>query len=85
MAEVERSEKKKAHHMHGFFSFADWIDVLLMLLGTVGSVGDGCSTGFILIFASSVMNSLGGHAHGDQKQNNMKFMHEVEKVGLLSC
>ncbi|KAH7686350.1 Xenobiotic-transporting ATPase protein [Dioscorea alata] len=79
MAEVERSEKKKAHHLHGFFSFADWIDVLLMLLGTVGAVGDGCSTGFILIFASSVMNSLGGHAHGDQKQNNMKFMHEVEK------
>ncbi|KAJ0971430.1 hypothetical protein J5N97_019389 [Dioscorea zingiberensis] len=62
----------------GFYKHAIGKQVLFHK-GTVGAVGDGCSTGFILLFVSSLMNSLGnGHRH-DHQQKDMNFMHEIEK------
>lgn len=72
------SSPKEKGDVKGLFKFADWYDVVLMVLGTVGAVGDGCSTNFLLLSASSVMNSLG---YGSQlKQNHGVFMPEVAKV-----
>ncbi|KAJ4952948.1 hypothetical protein NE237_029780 [Protea cynaroides] len=61
------------------FRFADWVDVLLMLLGTVGAIGDGMSTNCLLVFASSLMNSLG---YGKTQENHGNFMEEVKKSSL---
>jgi len=65
-------------NVKGLFKFADWYDIVLMFLGTVGAVGDGCSTNVLLLSASSVMNSLG---YGSQtQQNHGVFMPELAKV-----
>ena len=56
------------------FRYADWVDILLMFLGTIGAIGDGMSTNCLLVFASSLMNSLG---NGHIQQN---FMDNVNKV-----
>ncbi|XP_066341072.1 putative ABC transporter B family member 8 [Miscanthus floridulus] len=71
--------------IHGMFRFADRVDVLLMALGTLGAIGDGCSTNLLLIFASDVMNALGyggtqAAATGGAK--SAQFMHQVEKSCL---
>ncbi|KAF6157228.1 hypothetical protein GIB67_041689 [Kingdonia uniflora] len=63
------------------FRYIDWIDILLMSFGTVGAIGDGMSTNWLLVFASRLMNSLG---YGSTKQNHGNFMDEVEKeVGFF--
>lgn len=64
--------------IRGMFRFADRVDVVLMALGTLGAIGDGCSTNLLLIFASDVMNAL-GYGRGAQG-GGVDFMHEVEKV-----
>ncbi|KAE8653400.1 putative ABC transporter B family member 8 [Cucumis sativus] len=58
------------------FRYADWVDILLMFLGTIGAIGDGMSTNCLLVFASSLMNSLG---NGHIQQN---FMDNVNKCSL---
>jgi hypothetical protein len=63
--------------LHGMFMFADPVDVILMILGTIGAIGDGCSTNCLLIFASEVMNFLG---NANATGNNAHFMKEIEKV-----
>ncbi|EEC71408.1 hypothetical protein OsI_03576 [Oryza sativa Indica Group] len=72
--------------LRGMFKFADRVDVLLMALGTLGAIGDGCSTNLLLIFASDVMNSLGyarAGAHGGAAAaTGVDFMREVEKSCL---
>ena len=70
--------------IRGLFKFADRVDVLLMVLGTLGAIGDGCSTNLLLIFASDVMNSL-GHGHAQQQSSAMSahFMHDIEKVSVV--
>ncbi|XP_066314909.1 putative ABC transporter B family member 8 isoform X1 [Miscanthus floridulus] len=72
--------------IRGMFRFADRVDVLLMALGTLGAIGDGCSTNLLLIFASDVMNALGyGGAQasdGGGGAKSAQFMHEVEKSCL---
>jgi len=76
MASPKEEEKKGS--VKGLFRFADSYDIVLMVLGTVGAVGDGCSTNFLLLSASSVMNSLG---YGSQtQQSHGVFMPEVSKV-----
>ena len=73
----------------GMFRFTDRVDVLLMALGTLGAIGDGCSTNLLLIFASDVMNALGyGGAQasgGGGGAKSAQFMHEVEKVRRVPC
>ncbi|KAL5697734.1 ABC-type xenobiotic transporter [Ranunculus cassubicifolius] len=59
--------------------YADSLDVILMLLGTIGAIGDGMSTNWLLLFASRLMNSLG---YGQTQNGNKNFMHEVEKCSL---
>nr|CAB3474118.1 unnamed protein product [Digitaria exilis] len=66
--------------IRGMFRFADRVDVVLMALGTLGAIGDGCSTNLLLIFASDVMNAL-GYGRG-AKGGGVDFMHEVEKSCL---
>ena len=68
--------------IRGMFQFADRVDVLLMALGTLGAIGDGCSTNLLLIFASDVMNALGygGARASGGGAKSAQFMHEVEKV-----
>ena len=68
--------------IRGMFRFADRVDVVLMALGTLGAIGDGCSTNLLLIFASDVMNALGyGRGGGGGAfAATVDFMHEVEKV-----
>ncbi|XP_042516405.1 putative ABC transporter B family member 8 [Macadamia integrifolia] len=61
------------------FRYADWVDVLLMLLGTLGAIGDGLSTNCLLVFASSLMNSLG---YGKTQGNHGNFMDDVKKCSL---
>ncbi|KAJ1285188.1 hypothetical protein BS78_03G261100 [Paspalum vaginatum] len=73
--------------IRGMFQFADRVDVLLMALGTLGAIGDGCSTNLLLIFASDVMNALGyGGAQARQQggggAQSAQFMHVVEKSCL---
>ena len=63
--------------IRGMFRFADRVDVVLMALGTLGAIGDGCSTNLLLIFASDVMNALG---YGRGGAGGVDFMREVEKV-----
>ncbi|KAK1290130.1 putative ABC transporter B family member 8 [Acorus calamus] len=71
--------RKSRRSFHGIFRYADGTDMLLMLLGTLGSIGDGCSTNCLLVFASGVMNSLG---YGETKQNNGDLMKDVGKYCL---
>ncbi|KAI3870254.1 hypothetical protein MKX03_000046, partial [Papaver bracteatum] len=71
------SSKEESKSLAAIFRYADWIDVLLMVLGTIGSVGDGMSTNWLLVFACRFMNNLG---YGKTTQNNGNFMIEVEKV-----
>lgn len=59
--------------------YGDWIDVVLMLIGALGAIGDGMSTNVLLLFASRIMNSLGG----SNDDNSETSMFEVEKVRLL--
>nr|CAB3478165.1 unnamed protein product [Digitaria exilis] len=66
--------------IRGMFRFADKVDVVLMAMGTLGAIGDGCSTNLLLIFASDVMNAL-GYGRGAQG-GGVDFMHEVEKSCL---
>ena len=68
--------------IRGMFRFADRVDVVLMALGTLGAIGDGCSTNLLLIFASDVMNALGyGRGGGGAAAAaTVDFMREVEKV-----
>ncbi|KAF7037701.1 hypothetical protein CFC21_048022 [Triticum aestivum] len=69
--------------IRGLFKFADRVDVVLMALGTLGAIGDGCSTNLLLIFASDVMNSLGrGHAQQQGSATSVHFMHDIEKSCL---
>lgn len=75
--ELHNSNNDKRKYSHGILVFADSFDLLLMLLGTLGSVGDGCSTNCLLFFASSLMNSLG---RGSETSGHGDFMHEVEEV-----
>ncbi|KAK1314470.1 putative ABC transporter B family member 8 [Acorus calamus] len=73
-------ERRKSNRsFHGIFRYADGTDMLLMLLGTLGSIGDGCSTNCLLVFASGVMNSLG---YGETKQNHDDLMKDVGKYCL---
>ncbi|CAO2197791.1 unnamed protein product [Urochloa humidicola] len=69
--------------IRGMFQFADRVDIMLMALGTLGAIGDGCSTNLLLIFASDVMNALGyGRGGGATAATTVDFMHEVEKSCL---
>ncbi|KAF3328459.1 putative ABC transporter B family member 8 [Carex littledalei] len=78
--EISPSGTRQKRKLHGMFMFADWIDVLLMTLGTIGAVGDGCSTNCLLLFASELINSIGNaNATGNNAHN---FMKEVEKTCL---
>ncbi|CAK7337503.1 unnamed protein product [Dovyalis caffra] len=76
MSEMREEESKS---LGIIFRYADWVDMLLMLLGTVGAIGDGMSTNFLLVFASRIMNSLG---YGKTRQHNENFMVEVQKCSL---
>jgi ATP-binding cassette subfamily B (MDR/TAP) protein 1 len=58
--------------------YGDWIDVVLMLMGALGAIGDGMSTNVLLLFASRIMNSLGG----SNNNNSETSMSEVEKVSF---
>lgn len=68
--------EKKSSSFGVIFRYADWVDILLMFLGTIGAIGDGMSTNCLLVFASSLMNSLG---NGHIQQN---FMDNVKKCSL---
>lgn len=70
----ERRVGDQKQSVGAIFRYADWVDVLLMFLGTIGAIGDGMSTNCLLVFASSLMNSLG---NGKVHEN---FMDNVEKV-----
>lgn len=71
------AEGREKRHVNGVFLFADGVDVVLMTLGTFGAVADGCSVNCLLLFASSVMNTLGS---GKAQNKQVDFMHDVEKV-----
>ncbi|ONK69766.1 uncharacterized protein A4U43_C05F26490 [Asparagus officinalis] len=79
---MSSSKVEKEGSVKGLFRFADWYDILLMILGTVGAVGDGCSTNFLLLSASGVMNSLGHGLQVQHQQDNGVFMPEVAKYCL---
>ncbi|XP_023531116.1 putative ABC transporter B family member 8 [Cucurbita pepo subsp. pepo] len=72
----ERRVGDQKQSVGAIFRYADWVDVLLMFLGTIGAIGDGMSTNCLLVFASSLMNSLG---NGKVHEN---FMDNVEKCSL---
>lgn len=74
-------ERERRHNICVIFRYADWVDILLMLLGTIGAIGDGMSTNWLILFVSRIMNSLGYGSNSQQNNNN--FMGEVEKVSSL--
>jgi ATP-binding cassette subfamily B (MDR/TAP) protein 1 len=47
-------------------------------MGALGAIGDGMSTNVLLLFASRIMNSLGG----GNNNNSETSMSEVEKVSF---
>ncbi|XP_022732420.1 putative ABC transporter B family member 8 isoform X2 [Durio zibethinus] len=69
-------EKGRKQNMGIIFRYADWVDVVLMVLGTIGAIGDGMSTYWLIVFAGRLMNSMG---YGNTPQNNNNFMEDVEK------
>ncbi|KAJ4842833.1 ATP-binding cassette, sub-B (MDR TAP), member 8 [Turnera subulata] len=75
----EEMLRKERNSIAIIFRYADWVDILLMFLGTIGAIGDGMSTNCLLVFASSLMNSLG---YGNTQQNHGNFMAEVQKCSL---
>ncbi|XWS17332.1 hypothetical protein CRYUN_Cryun33cG0058300 [Craigia yunnanensis] len=75
----EMREKERKHSIGKIFRYADWVDILLMVLGTVGAIGDGMSTNWLIVFAGRIMNSMG---YGNTQQNNNNFMEEVQKCSL---
>ncbi|XP_072979555.1 putative ABC transporter B family member 8 [Typha angustifolia] len=79
MGTAPRKGEESKSRVHGMFRFADSVDVVLMLMGTIGAIGDGCSTNCLLLFASNVMNSLG---YGSAQNKDGHFMHEIEKSCL---
>lgn len=79
--EMKKKKKQNSSSIAIIFRYADWVDILLMLMGTIGSIGDGMSTNCLLVFASRLMNSLG---YGRTQQNRANFMDEVEKVSFFS-
>ncbi|GER25134.1 ABC transporter family protein [Striga asiatica] len=60
-----------------FLYAADRLDILLMIMGTVGAIGDGMASNWLLVYLSRIFNSLG---HGNTSHN---FMDEVEKVPIF--
>ncbi|TYI22086.1 hypothetical protein ES332_A06G080400v1 [Gossypium tomentosum] len=73
-------ERERRHNICIIFRYADWVDILLMVLGTIGAIGDGMSTNWLILFVSRIMNSLGYGSNSQQNNNN--FMGEVEKCTL---
>ncbi|KNA05195.1 hypothetical protein SOVF_192610 [Spinacia oleracea] len=78
---VGRSGKeRKSKGITTIFYYADWIDYLLMISGAIGAICDGMSINCLLVFASSLMNSLG---FGQNQHNNADtFMSNVQKCSL---
>ncbi|XVE54190.1 hypothetical protein DITRI_Ditri03aG0060700 [Diplodiscus trichospermus] len=74
-----REKERKHNNIAIIFRYADWVDILLMVLGTIGAIGDGMSTNWLIVFAGRIMNSMG---YGNTQQNNNNFMEEVEKCSL---
>ncbi|KAF9616027.1 hypothetical protein IFM89_027966 [Coptis chinensis] len=79
--ELEKVDKIRSGKISiaAIIRYADWFDVILMFLGTIGAIGDGMSTNWLLVFASRLMNSLG---YGNTQNNHKNFMNEVEKCSL---
>ncbi|OMO82685.1 hypothetical protein CCACVL1_11808 [Corchorus capsularis] len=78
--ELEKGEMSgRKHNISIIFRYADWVDILLMVLGTLGAIGDGMSTNWLIVFAGRIMNSMG---YGNTQQNNHNFMDEVKKCSL---
>ncbi|XP_022754975.1 putative ABC transporter B family member 8 [Durio zibethinus] len=73
-------EQERKHNIGIIFRYADWVDILLMVLGTIGAIGDGMSTNWLIVFAGRIMNIMG---YGNTQQNNNNFMEEVEKCSLF--
>ncbi|CAA0829187.1 ABC transporter B family member 15 [Striga hermonthica] len=55
---------------------ADRVDILLMIMGTIGAIGDGTVSNWLLVYMSRIFNSLG------QANRSRHFMDEVEKCSL---
>ncbi|GMJ07389.1 multi-drug resistance 13, ATP-binding cassette B15 [Hibiscus trionum] len=72
-------ENETRHNIFIIFRYADWLDVLLMVMGTIGAIGDGMSTNWLILFVSRIMNSLG---YGSSQKDGNNFMGEVEKCTL---
>ncbi|XVF34914.1 hypothetical protein REPUB_Repub18cG0099400 [Reevesia pubescens] len=74
-----REKEIRKHNIGIIFRYADWVDIVLMVFGTIGAIGDGMSTNWLIVFAGRIMNSMG---YGNTQHNNNNFMEEVEKCSL---
>ncbi|KAK7245452.1 hypothetical protein RIF29_40298 [Crotalaria pallida] len=83
MMKRRKERASSSSSMSIIFRYCDWIDVVLMLMGAIGAIGDGMSTNVLLLFASRIMNSLGGY-YGNNNNNggSNSSMSAVEKCSL---
>ncbi|KAE8731965.1 putative ABC transporter B family member 8 [Hibiscus syriacus] len=56
-------EKETRHNIFIIFGYADWVDVLLMIMGTIGAIGDGMSTNWLILFVSRIMKAWAMEVH----------------------
>lgn len=59
---------------NGVFRYADWVDMLLMVLGCLGSIGDGLTTPLTMLVLSGMIN------HYSVSDSNSFSNHVVDKV-----
>ncbi|CAN1238814.1 ABC transporter B family member 15 [Linum grandiflorum] len=64
------------------FMHADRVDLLLMILGCIGSIGDGCSSPFLLLFTSKLMNNIGGSTNASSMD---LVLHNINLNSLALC
>ncbi|KAA0034243.1 putative multidrug resistance protein [Cucumis melo var. makuwa] len=61
---------------NGVFRYADWVDMLLMVLGCLGSIGDGLTTPLTMLVLSGMIN------HYSVSDSNSFSNHVVDKYTL---
>lgn len=59
------------------FSFADWLDIVLMTAGSIGAVGNGLSQPFMTVIFGQLINAIGAYIH------SKSVLHEVGKVKIF--
>ncbi|XP_027334788.1 ABC transporter B family member 15-like isoform X2 [Abrus precatorius] len=75
VATARQNKKMKNGSFGSIFMHADAKDWFLMVLGTLGAVGEGLSTPFVLYISSGMMNNIGNSSNMEPNT----FVHNINK------